>query len=98
MEFYKNDFGVKIKKCCSSCIHKTDKNGGLRSCEKGYNAVRNNFLCADGWWELDPTYNIAAKGGGKVKKRKYLEIFAANGRAAAEEWANEHGGKYLERR
>ena len=95
MEFYKNIFGVSIKKCCASCKFMTHKDADLRSCTKGYRGVGKDFLCGEKWWEMNPGLQNAGKGGGKVKKYEYLHLLITKGRLEAELWASKHGGKYL---
>lgn len=67
-EFYKNRYGILIKKCCASCIHCLLDNRG-RVCDYGEGHTSSGYLCTD--WELKPPLEKAGMGGGKVKRHEY---------------------------
>lgn len=69
-KFYINSFGVKISKCCASCIHKKMDNS-LRICLKGEGHIPGDYICKD--WGLNPAFEKAGKGDGAVKKAHYLQ-------------------------
>lgn len=73
----KNKYGIKVVKCCASCIHNSGvASGDTRICDAGEGIVRTNSYCQG--WAMHPRYDIAGKGGGKVKKLAYLQYLIAN--------------------
>lgn len=70
-EFFKNEFGVNIVKCCASCKHKEFGKTGTRVCTNGEGEVKPSYLCSD--WEMSERLAKAGKGGGPVKKARYLQ-------------------------
>ena len=74
IEFVKNMFGTRIRKCCASCKHK-EYDRLKRLCTKGEGYVRPDSLCAD--WEVSEKLEKAGIGGGLVKKKSYL-LYALN--------------------
>lgn len=67
--FYKNKFGVSIKKCCASCKFK-QMDVRVRFCTRGEGIVSPHSICED--WTMNPDLDNAGKGGGRIKKRSYL--------------------------
>ncbi len=68
--FYYNSHGVRIKKCCASCKHKTEDNK-MRYCLHGKGFVSSNSCCGD--WIVSDGLENAGIGRGKVKKQEYLQ-------------------------
>lgn len=69
-ETTKNGFGVKVKKCCASCMHKSVENDGTRVCQLMQLKVKQGFGCSK--WQMDISCGKAGLGLGKVKKKAYL--------------------------
>lgn len=69
--FYKNKFSISIKKCCASCKFK-QMDVRVRFCTIGEGIVSPQSVC--GSWQMNPDLDNAGKGGGRIKKKKYLNI------------------------
>lgn len=65
-----NGFGVKVKMCCASCMHKSVENDGTRVCQLMQLKVKQGFKCSK--WQMDLSCDKAGLGLGKVKKKAYL--------------------------
>lgn len=72
----KNDFGVAVKKCCMSCAHRDcTRLWGTRFCNELHMEVGRYTVC--GQWQMSDQMKAAGKGGGKIKRRKYLAYLAS---------------------
>lgn len=69
-EYVINPYGIAIKKCCASCIHKQFYSDDLRKCEFGATKLKPTNVCKR--WELIHKLNNAGKGGGRIKKKRWL--------------------------
>ena len=77
-EFETNEYNIKIVKCCASCAHHAaDGREGIRLCLKGFGEHYLDYLCFNGW-DMQDRFKNAGKGGGKVKKREYLQMLIDN--------------------
>lgn len=74
MQYVRNHFGIVIKKCCASCIHKQLQGKGAavtRICDAGEGIIKPSALCQD--WQMIPTLDNAGKGDGRVKCPQYIQ-------------------------
>ena len=72
----KNDFGVAVKKCCMSCAHRDcTRLWGTRYCNELHVEVGRYTAC--GQWQMSDQMKAAGKGGGKIKRRRYLAYLAS---------------------
>lgn len=74
MKYVRNHFGIVVKKCCASCIHKQLQGKGAavsRICDAGEGVVKPSALCQD--WQMMPSLDNAGKGDGRVKCPQYIE-------------------------
>ena len=88
-EFVRNLMGIKIVKCCSSCAY---HGAGIPCSIDGVNHPRG--FCCNNWIMRDGLAN-AGRGGGKVKKKGYLDFINRNGLHHAWEYERMYGSKYL---
>ncbi len=66
----RNAYGVKVKKCCASCLHKCVDNDGTRICEKLELKVEQRFKCKQ--WEMADGLKNVRRRQGKIKRLEYL--------------------------
>lgn len=66
----RNQHGVKIRKCCTSCQHRCIDYDGVRTCSLMQLVVGQRFRCPQ-WAVADGLMN-AGRSQGKVKRREYL--------------------------
>lgn len=72
VEIIKNAYGINIKKCCASCMHKViGKNAEQRICMKGEGEVPKNYLCPD-WAMSDQCKEYKTETFGRIKKPHYI--------------------------
>lgn len=69
----KNKYGIKIKKCCGSCLLRQIKNEEGRICKLSGESVKGSFLCEN--WVMHHRLENAGMGGGNVKSLKYLNYY-----------------------
>ena len=110
-EFVKNSHGVRIKKCCASCLHhRSGTKDDYRLCNITQMEHSIDYLCANDWkmmWPGNPpkqgrlNLDNAGKGGGRVKKKSYLiyrtekSATGAGNEELAERYEKIYGSKYL---
>ena len=68
----RNEHGVKVKRCCASCLHKEITNEGARVCALMVLKVEQKFKCKQ--WQMSDGLKNAGKGGGVVKDKDTKEI------------------------
>lgn len=80
--FVVNDYGITIEKKCVSCQHcencgtqKVKEDTPTHKCTKHDKGTKANGRCED--WELKKGLYNAGKGGGKIKRRSYVEYLSA---------------------
>ena len=74
-EFTVNGYGVVIRKCCASCLHKGQTRlMTKRHCSEHDKDVSPTGLCS--LWEMCDQVKAAGLGGGRVKRREYLKYLA----------------------
>ena len=94
-QFVKNKYGASIVKCCASCKHRqAGASDDIRVCQTGHGKHRKDYLCHDGW-EMEPGLENAGKGGGRVKRKAYIDFILKNGIGRADEFEEKYGSKYL---
>lgn len=73
MEYIRNEHGCTIAKCCASCgFKKFLKKDAARICVDGNGLVRPKDVCPR--WVLRDGLENAGVGGGRVKKKSYLDL------------------------
>ena len=65
-----NPCGLRVKKCCASCINKLVDNGGMRSCPIHNLFVESGHVCKK--WQMDYNTSQAGVCRGRVHKKEYL--------------------------
>lgn len=94
-EFVKNKYKVNIVKCCASCkFHDSNGDERIRICKRGYGDHELDYLCGGGW-EMEPKLENAGKGGGRVKKKEYIQFIMENGIGSAYRFEQVYGSKYM---
>jgi len=79
MKFVRNIHGIRIKKCCASCINKQLKGNSSivdHVCLAGEGLVKADYLCDA--WHMNPNFDAAGKGTGQVKKKEYIDFLRKN--------------------
>ena len=68
--YSENEYGMSVKKCCASCVHKalTEKLR-YRKCLKHLCLVKSHNVCRD--WTMNMRSKQAGASEGKVKRREY---------------------------
>ena len=95
-EFHVNQHGISIVKCCASCKH--HEFGGTdskRACLKRGGKHAPDYLCGSDWEMIDKLDN-AGRGGGRVKKKSYIEHTLREGVGHRFEFEILHGSVYLD--
>ena len=88
----KNPCGLRVKKCCASCIHKCIDNDGLRACPIIDEYVEADHVCDQ--WQMDYNTSQAGVCRGRVHKKEYLMFaLAIRLEEAAEALQAKHQGK-----
>lgn len=94
-EFVKNKYGINIVKCCASCRkHESDGDEKKRICKVTRDKHPLDYLCS-GCWEMDPRLDNAGKGGGRVKKKSYIEYILKEGIHHSADYERKYGSRYL---
>ena len=71
-EYTVNGYGVVIRKCCASCLHKGQTRlMTKRHCSEHDKDVSPTGLCS--LWTMSDQMKAAGLGGGKIKRREYLK-------------------------
>ena len=65
-----NPCGLRVKKCCASCINKYIEEEGLRACPVIDEYVEQNHVCEQ--WAMDYNTSQAGVCRGRVHKKEYL--------------------------
>ena len=74
-EFTVNGYGVVIRKCCASCLHKGQTRlMTRRKCMVHEKVVKPKNVCS--LWQMSSQMKAAGLGGGRVKRREYLKYLA----------------------
>lgn len=68
----KNEYGIKVKKCCASCQHKCIETKGSRTCALMMIKVEQKFKCKQ--WQMSDGMKNAGKGGGTVRHPDTKEV------------------------
>ena len=55
----RNDYNVKVKRCCASCQHKCIENDGTRVCSLSMTEVEQKFKCKQ--WQMSDGMKNAGK-------------------------------------
>ena len=77
--FTKNTHGISIAKCCASCKFNNgvaDKAGLRRICQQGEGNVKPSDYCRT--WTMKPELDNVGLGGGRVKKKSYIDFVNNN--------------------
>jgi hypothetical protein len=65
IEMVKNVFGIKVKRCCASCQHKSIDYEGVRVCNLMGLKVQHKFKCSS--WQLSYGLQKAGNAQGVVR-------------------------------
>ncbi|WP_033147289.1 hypothetical protein [Prevotella sp. P6B1] len=65
-----NPCGLRVKKCCASCINKLVDNDGMRLCPIHNLFVESGHVCKK--WQMDYNTSQAGVCRGRVHKKEYL--------------------------
>ena len=66
----KNPCGLRVKKCCASCMHKYVEENGMRACPVIDEYVEASHACEQ--WQMDYNTSQAGVCRGRVHKKEYL--------------------------
>ena len=66
-----NKYGVRVKRCCASCLHKRINEEGERCCALTRLLVGQKQKCDE--WKMGGVMN-AGKGGGDVRHKDTKEV------------------------
>ena len=70
----RNAYGIRVKRCCASCQHKSVRDHGVRICPLTQLIVKQTDVCP--LWQMSDGLMNAGRGGGKVHSKDYLiEMF-----------------------
>ena len=69
----RNEYHIRVKKCCASCAMKDVENNGERVCKKLRLKVNQQFCCRH-WLMSDGLKNAGLQMGGVVRLRGTQEI------------------------
>ena len=70
----RNAYGIRVKRCCASCQHKSVRDLGVRICLLTQLIVKQTDVCP--LWQMSDGLMNAGRGGGKVHSKDYLiEMF-----------------------
>lgn len=84
-----------IVKCCASCKFRESKGDEkYRYCKLGKGKHVLSYLCGSSW-EMDERLDNAGKGGGRVKKKAYIDFTVKYGFGLADVFEREYGSRYL---
>ena len=76
VEYEANGYGVSIRKCCASCIHKGQTRlMTKRRCMEHEKDVSPKSCCS--LWQMSDQMKAAGLGLGKVKRKAYLDYLAS---------------------
>lgn len=65
-----NPCGLRVKKCCASCINKLVDNDGMRLCPIHNLFVESGHVCRK--WQMDYNTSQAGVCRGRVHQKEYL--------------------------
>ena len=68
----RNEHGVKVKRCCASCLHKEITNEGARVCALMVLKVEQKFRCKQ--WQMSEGLMNAGMSMGVVRDKDRKEI------------------------
>ena len=71
-QFATNRCGIKVRKCCASCIHKCLSSTSARTCALHGKKEEVDQLHVCDHWQMEPSLDNAGDGQGKVKKKDFL--------------------------
>ena len=66
----KNAYGIRVKRCCASCQHKSVRDHGIRNCLLTQLIVNQNDVCP--LWQMSDGLTNAGRGGGTVHSKLHL--------------------------
>lgn len=66
----RNEHGIKVRKMCASCQHKSIDNDGTRICQLMQLKGQQKFRCPK--WQSAACFAEAGNNKGRVKRREYL--------------------------
>ena len=76
MATVENDFGIRVRKACMSCVHKDcTRLHGTRFCLEHHKDVGRREVCKQ--WQMSQQLKVAGKGDGRIKRRDYLAYLAS---------------------
>lgn len=74
--FKKNEYGIRIRICCASCVYKQEHMEETRKCELYDSKVFPDSLCSG--YKVHPRYlNVGSKCDGQVKRKEWMDFFHA---------------------
>ena len=71
-QFATNRCGIKVRKCCASCIHKCLSSTSARTCALHGKKEEVDQLHVCDHWQLEPSLDNAGDSQGRVKKKDFL--------------------------
>lgn len=94
----KNNFGINIKVCCASCQFKEYKDDKERVCTLSHLATHPSEYCTS--WKMAENLMNIGKGGGRVKKKTWLEYVKEHGYSdqSVIDFERQFGSRYMGRK
>ena len=72
--FKKNEYGIRIRLCCASCIHKAEHMEQTRKCTLFDSKVFPDGLCSS--YKVHPRYlNVGSTPEGRIKRKEWMDFF-----------------------
>ena len=75
----KNGYGIDIVVCCASCRFKMLEDGKKRKCKLAGTETYPSEHCSS--WKMEEHLGNAGKGGGRVRKKAWLQYVLDNGKS-----------------
>ena len=91
----KNEYGIDIVVCCASCANKDIRNNHERTCRPVNKPTHPSEFCKS--WRMAEHLKNAGRGGGRVKKKAWIDYVKDNGRTdqAQRDFERANGSIYL---
>lgn len=92
----KNALGIDIVACCASCFFKDYKNDKERICKLSNTTTHPSEYCTT--WKMAEHLQKAGMGGGRIKKKAWIDYVKENGRSeeTIRKFEHRYGSRYLD--
>lgn len=83
-QFVTNRCGIQVRKCCASCINKCLSSTSQRTCALRGKKEEVDKLHVCSKWQMEPSFDNAGDGQGRVKKKDFLMFVMLRRRTEAQ--------------